>query len=209
MSTDTIPAVTELAHLKAAQTQEPVQELIGKRWSARAFSGREVTPEQVASLLEAARWAPSAYNEQPWRFIVASKSDPETYEKLLGSLLELNQLWARNAPVLILILAKKTFTHNGTPNLYAVHDAGMAAANLALQATALGLNVHFMAGFNHATARDAFQIPSDYEFGAAIAVGYAGDPETLPEKFRLAEVAPRTRKPLAELIYAGQTAVAL
>lgn len=209
MSTDTIPAVTELARLKAAQTREPVQELIGKRWSARAFSSREVTPEQVASLLEAARWAPSAYNEQPWRFIVASKSDPETYDKLLGSLLELNQLWARNASVLILTLARKTFTHNGTPNLYALHDAGMAAANLALEATALGLNVHFMAGFNHAVAREAFQIPGDYELGTVVAVGYAGDPETLPEKFRLAELAPRTRKPLAELVYAGQAAVAL
>jgi nitroreductase len=209
MSTDTIPAVTEMARLKAAQTQEPVQELIGKRWSPRAFSSREVTPEQVASLLEAARWAPSAYNEQPWRFIVASKSDPETYDKLLGSLLELNQLWARNAPILILILARKTFTHNGTPNLYALHDAGMAAANLALEATALGLNVHFMAGFNHAVAREAFQIPGDYELGTVVAVGYTGDPETLPEKFRQAELAPRTRKPLAELVYAGQTAVVL
>jgi nitroreductase len=209
MSTDTVPAVVDLAHLKAAQTQTPIHELIGTRWSPRAFSGRPVTPEQVASLLEAARWAPSAYNEQPWRFVVASKSDPETYGKLLGSLLELNQLWARSAPVLMLILAKRTFTHNGTPNLYAVHDVGMAAANLALQATALGLNVHFMAGINHATARDAFQIPSDYELGAAVAVGYPGDPGTLPEKFRLAELEPRTRKPLAELVYAGQSAVAL
>lgn len=209
MSTHTVPAASDLAHLKVAQTQEPVHELIGARWSARAFSDRQVTPKQVASLLEAARWAPSAYNEQPWRFIVASKSDPETYGKLLGSLLELNQLWARSAPVLILILAKKTFTHNGTPNLYAVHDAGMAAANMALQATALGLSVHFMAGFNHAAARDAFQIPSDYDFGAAVAVGYPGDPATLPEKFRLAELAPRTRRSLAELVYAGQSAVAL
>jgi nitroreductase len=209
MSTDTIPAAVALSHLKLAQTQAPVHELIGARWSPRAFSDRPVTPEQVASLLEAARWAPSAYNEQPWRFIVASKSDPETYRKLLGSLLELNQLWARSAPVLMLVLAKKTFTHNGTPNLYAVHDAGMAAATLALQATALGLSAHFMAGFNHATARDAFQISSDYDFGAAIAIGYPGDPETLPEKFRLAELAPRSRKPLADLVYAGQSAVAL
>ena len=207
MSTDTLTSPSDLSSLKAAQTQQPVAELIGRRWSPRAFSSREVTPEQVASLLEAARWAPSAYNEQPWRFIVASKADSATYDKLLGSLMELNQMWARNAPVLILTLAKKTFTHNGTPNLYALHDAGMAAANLALQATALGLNAHFMAGFDKAAARTAFQIPDDYELGTAIAVGYAGDPSTLPERFRQAELAPRSRKPLAELVYSGQSSL--
>jgi nitroreductase len=209
MSTDTLPAVAELADLKAAQTAQPVHELISRRWSPRAFSEREVTSEQLVSLLEAARWATSSYNEQPWRFIVARKSDPETYDKLLGSLMELNQLWARSAPVLILSLAKKTFTHNGTPNLYAMHDAGMAFSNLALQATALGLSVHFMGGFNRAAARTAFHIPDDYELGAVAAIGYAGDPETLPENFRQAELTPRTRKPLAELVYAGQAAVAL
>jgi nitroreductase len=209
MSTDTLTSTSDLSGLKAAQTQQPIHELIGKRWSPRAFSSRDVPEEQVISLLEAARWAPSAYNEQPWRFIVARKSDPETYDKLLGSLMELNQLWARSAPVLILTLAKKTFTHNGTPNPYALHDAGMAAANLALEATALGLNVHFMAGFNKAVARTAFQIPDDYELGAAIAVGYAGDPSTLPESFQQAESAPRSRKPLADLIYAGQSALGL
>ena len=209
MSTDTIPAVSELAHLKAAQTAQPVHELIARRWSPRAFSEREVTSEQLVSLLEAARWAASCYNEQPWRFIVARKSDPETYEKLLGSLIEVNQLWARSAPVLILSLAKKTFTHNGTPNLYALHDAGMSFSNLALQATALGLSVHFMAGFNRAAARTAFQIPDDYELGAVAAIGYAGDPGTLPERFKQAELAPRSRKPLADLVYAGQIPVAL
>lgn len=160
----------------------------------------------MTSLLEAARWAPSCFNEQPWRFIVARKSEPETYGKLLGALVEANQLWARSAPVLILSLAKKTFTHNGTPNLYALHDAGMAFGDLALQATAMGLSVHFMGGFNRTVARTAFQIPDDYELGAAGAIGYAGDPETLPEKYRQSELAPRTRKPLAELIYAGLSA---
>jgi nitroreductase len=195
--------------LKLAQTQQPVHELIAKRWSPRAFSDREVTPEQLTSLLEAARWATSSYNEQPWRFIVASKRDPETYNRLFGSLMELNQLWARSAPVLILSLGKKTFSHNGTPNPYALHDAGMAFSNLALQATSMGLSVHFMGGFDRAVARSAFQIPDDFELGAVAAVGYAGDPDSLPEKFRQAELAPRTRKPLAELIYAGQSAVAL
>lgn len=209
MSTEITPAV-ELASLKAAQTNAPVDALIGKRWSARAFADREVTPAQVASLLEAARWAPSAYNEQPWRFIVASKSDPETYRKALGTLMELNQAWAHNAPVLILTLAKKTFTHNGTPNSYALHDTGMASENLALQAAAMGLTVHFMAGFDKAAARAAFQIPDDYEPATAVAAGYPGDPETLTnERLRHMEAAPRARKPLADLVYAGQAAVAL
>lgn len=209
MSTDTRTQMDELPALKTAQTQQPVHELIGKRWSARAFSSREVTPEQVISLLEAARWSPSSYNEQPWRFIVARKSDTENYEKLLGSLVETNQLWARSAPVLILTLAKKTFTHNGTPNFYALHDTGIALGHLAIQATALGLSLHIMGGFNRATARAAFEIPEDYELGAAVAIGYAGDPSTLPEKFQQAELAPRSRKPLADLIYAGQPALGL
>jgi nitroreductase len=209
MSTEILTAAAELEHVKAALTRQPVHELIRKRWSPRAFSDREVTTEQLVSLLEAARWATSSYNEQPWRFIVARKSDPETYGKLLGSLMELNQLWARSASVLILSLAKKNFTHNGTPNLYALHDAGMAFSNLALQATAMGLSVHFMGGFNRAVARAAFQIPDDYELGAVAAIGYAGDPETLPEQFRQAELASRTRKPLEELIYAGLPATDL
>jgi nitroreductase len=203
MSTDTLPGATDLNHLKAAQTRQPIHELIGKRWSPRAFSDREVSPEQLVSLLEAARWSPSSFNEQPWRFIVGRKSDPETYAKLLGSLIEFNQLWARSAPILILTIAKKTFSHNGTPNLYALHDAGMALNNLALQATALGLSAHFMAGFNHSIARTAFQISDDYALGAAGAIGYAGDPHTLPANLREMEVSPRTRKPLEELIYAG------
>ena len=135
---DILPATNELSALKTAQTERPVHELIGKRWSPRAFSRREVTEAQVISLLEAARWAPSSYNEQPWRFIVARKSDPETYSKLAGSLMELNRLWASSAPVLNPTLAKKTFTHNGSPNFYALHDTGIALGHLAIQATADG-----------------------------------------------------------------------
>jgi len=209
MSTDILPGALDLARVKAAQTRQPVHELIGSRWSPRAFSDREVSPEHLIALLEAARWAASCYNEQPWRFIVAQKSHPETYDKLLGSLVEFNQMWARSAPVLMLTIAKKTFTHNGTPNQYALHDAGMALGNLAVQATALGLSAHFMAGFNHSVARTAFQIPDDFELGAVAAIGYAGDPESLPENLRPGELAPRTRKPLSELVYTGLPEAAL
>jgi nitroreductase len=209
MSTEILTGPSELPAIKAARTQQPVHELIGKRWSPRAFSSRDVPEEQIISLLEAARWAPSSYNEQPWRFIVARKSDSGNYEKLLGSLMELNQLWARSAPVLILTLAKKTFTHNGTPNFYALHDAGIALGHLAIQATALGLSLHIMGGFDRAAARAAFEIPEDYELGAAVALGYDGDPNTLPERFQQAEAAPRSRMPLADLVYAGRPALGL
>ncbi len=203
MSTDLLLPGHKADPLKAAQTSCPVHELIASRWSPRAFSDRDVSREQLISLLEAARWAPSCYNEQPWCFIVARKSDTKTHEKLLGALMEVNQLWARHAPLLILTLGKKTFSHNGTPNPYALHDAGMALSNLALQATALGLSVHFMGGFDRDAARAAFAIPDDYELGAVAAIGYAGDPKGLPENFRQAEMAPRTRKPLADLVYGG------
>ena len=209
MSTGTLPAPKELGALKAARTLQPVHELIGTRWSPRAFSDRDVTDEQVIALLEAARWAPSSYNEQPWRFIVAKKSDPETYSKLEGSLMEVNRLWAGKAPLLILMLAKKTFTHNGASNFYALHDAGIALGHLSIQATAMGLSLHIMGGFDHTAARAAFQIPEDYEVGAALAVGYAGEPTALPEKFQQAELAPRSRKPLSGLVYAGLPAAAL
>lgn len=209
MSTEILTGPSELPVIKAAQTQQPVHELLGKRWSPRAFSSRDVPEEQIISLLEAARWAPSSYNEQPWRFIVARKSDSANYAKLLGSLMELNQLWARSAPVLLLTLAKKTFTHNGAPNFYALHDAGIALGHLAIQATALGLSLHIMGGFDHAVARAAFEIPEDYELGAAVALGYAGDPNSLPERFQQAESAPRSRMPLADLVYAGRPALGL
>ena len=203
MTTNTVTGLQSIHELKAAQTGQPIHDLIASRWSPRAFSNRDVSPEQIMSLLEAARWAPSSYNEQPWRFIVAAKSDPENYAKLLGSLMEFNQVWARSAPVLILTLAKKTLTRNGAPNYYALHDAGMALGHLAIQATAMGLSLHIMGGYDHAAARAAFQIPDDYELGAAVAVGYAGDAATLPAQLRQAELAPRARKPLTELVLAG------
>lgn len=207
MTTNTDTGLQAIHELKTAQTEQPIHDLIASRWSPRAFSNRDASPEQIVSLLEAARWAPSSYNEQPWRFIVAAKSDPENHAKLLGALMELNQLWARSAPVLILTLAKKTFTHNGTPNHYALHDAGIALGHLAIQATAMGLSLHIMGGYDHAAARSAFQIPDDYELGAAVALGYAGDAATLPENFQQAELAPRSRKLLAELVYSGLPAV--
>lgn len=186
---------------KAADTVPNVHPLIRDRWSPRSFSSREVSPQDLQALFEAARWAASSYNEQPWRFLVASKSDPAAYQKMLGILVEFNQQWARTAPVLVLTAAKKTFTHNNAPNHHALHDTGAALANLMLQARALGLYTHGMAGYDHERARKELNIPEDYELGAAVAIGYLAPPDQLPERFREGETAPRQRKPLREIVF--------
>ena len=188
---------------KPAETQYPIHDLIKRRWSPRAFSAQAVEREKLLSLLEAARWAASCFNEQPWSFIVATKESEEEYERLLGCLVESNARWARQAPVLMLSVAKLNFERNAKPNRHAFHDVGQAAASLTLQATALGLVVHQMAGFDVAKAREQFNIPEGYEPVAAIAVGYQGDAGSLPEDLREKEVAPRTRRPLESFVYTG------
>jgi nitroreductase len=187
--------------LKMADTVPDVHPLIRSRWSPRSFSSREVSAKDLRTILEAARWAASSFNEQPWRFLVATKSDPTAYQKLLNILVEFNQQWARTAPVLMLTVAKKTFANNGAPNHHALHDTGAALANLMLQATALGLYAHGMAGYDHERARKELGIPDDYEVGAAVAIGYLDSPDKLPEDLSKREVAPRQRKPLEEIVF--------
>jgi nitroreductase len=188
----------------SADTDHPIHELLRRRWSPRAFADRPVEPEKLRSLLEAARWAPSCYNAQPWRFIVATRDKPTEYERLLGCLIEFNQGWARQAPVLMLTVAQMRFEHNGKDNVHAWHDVGLATANLLVQATALGLYAHAMAGFDANQARARFNIPAGYEPVAAIAIGYLGDPATLPEELGKREHAPRQRKPLSEWVFSGK-----
>ena len=153
------------------------------------------------TLLEAARWAASSSNEQPWRFLVAPKSNPEAFQKILHLLVPGNQAWAKTAAVLMIMAVKKTFGRDGTPNPYAMHDTGQAFANLALQAIALGMFVHGMAGFDRERARKELAIPDDFELGAAVAIGYLGSPEQLADSHRAREVAKRERKPLSELVF--------
>ena len=186
---------------KLAPALEGVHELIRRRWSPRAFSAQAVAPQQLRVLLDAARWSASSYNEQPWRFIVTTKSDPAAYDKMLSILVERNQIWAKNAPVLMLTVSKTTFSHSGQPNRSALHDTGMALATLMLQATSMGLYVHAMAGYDRDKARSVFAIPDDYDPAAAVAIGHFGDPDALPPKLREAELAPRQRKPLDEIVY--------
>ncbi|BAZ37123.1 nitroreductase [Calothrix sp. NIES-4101] len=188
---------------KLAETQYSVHEFISRRWSPRAFSDRQVEQEKLLSLLEAARWAPSSYNHQPWSFIIATKDDPTEYNRLLGTLVEFNQGWAKSAPVLILAVAK-TRTDDGKTNRHAFHDVGLAIENLAIQATALDLSVHQIAGFSADAARKEYQIPEDYEAVTAIVVGYAGNPENLSDGLRERELAARIRKPLKEFVFTGK-----
>jgi len=186
---------------KSADTLPGVHELIRARWSPRAFSARDVSSEDLKTILEAARWAASSFNEQPWRFLIARKSDPEAFANMLSLLVPANQAWAKAAPVLMIMVAKRTFSHSGAPNLYAVHDTGQALAHLFLQATTLGLHAHGMAGFDRERARKELNIPDDYDFGAAVALGYLGSPDELPEQQREKELAKRTRKPLSEIVF--------
>lgn len=180
-----------------------IGELLEKRFSPYAFSSRPVEPEELRKLFEAARSAPSSYNEQPWRFVVARRQDPEAFERLLQTIAERNREWARHAPVLVLSVAKLDFTHNGEPNRHAFHDVGQAAAYFTLQATALGLYVHQMAGFDAGKARQLLSIPQGYEPVAMMAVGYLGDPEPVPQALRHHNRPPRARKPLDSLAFEG------
>lgn len=189
---------------KPADAQYPILDLLRRRWSPRAFADRLVEPEKLRGLLEAARWAPSSYNEQPWSFLVATKDDPENFQRLLSCLVEGNQAWAQFAPVLMISIARLNFAQNGQPNRHAFHDVGLAAENLVIQAMALDLMVHQMAGFYPDKAREVFRIPPGYEPVAAIAVGYPGEPDRLPEKLRQRELAPRTRKMLREFVFGGE-----
>ena len=188
---------------KPAETSVPIHDLIRHRWSPRAFDPRPVEPEKLRTLFEAARWAPSSYNAQPWYFIVGTKDDPENYNRVLETFVEFNQGWAKQAPVLALSVAKLTFD-DGKPNRHAFHDVGQAAANLTIQAEALGLSVHQMAGIEPEKARELFHIPADYEAVAGIALGYAGDPSSLGDEMRKRELAPRQRKPLDSFVFTGE-----
>jgi nitroreductase len=188
---------------KLAETQVPIHELIRRRWSPRAFSELPVEPNKLLSLFEAARWAASSSNEQPWAFLVATQQDAKNFEAMVGVLIEFNRSWANKAVVLILTLAHTQFEKDGKPNRHAFYDLGQAAANLALQATAMGLAAHQMAGFDAEAARERFAIPAAWEPVSVIALGYPGDLDSLTEKLRQRETAQRHRKPLETFVFSG------
>src|SRR5687768_10275882 len=189
---------------KLHEVAHPVDELIRRRWSPRAFSSRPVEREKLLSVLEAARWAPSSFNGQPWAFLVAAKDDPAEFERMLSCLVPQNQVWAKEAPVLMIAVAKTLFEHNAKPNRHAWYDTGQAVAFLTLEATALDLGVHQMAGFSADKARELYAIPDAAEPTSAIALGYVGDPNSLDDKLRERELAPGKRKPLEEFVFTGR-----
>jgi nitroreductase len=196
-------SASEVNKLKHAPMVEGVLPIFHSRWSPRSFTDREVSLADLVKVFDAARWAASSFNEQPWRFLVGLRSSP-AHKKILDSLMPFNQAWAGKAPVLILGVARTKFSHNDSPNRVALYDLGAAASYLTLQATALGLATHQMAGFDEDAARRAFEVPDTYIFGAVIALGYQGEPAALPNEQMLAqETAPRTRKALKHFVFSA------
>ena len=188
---------------KIAETQTPILEVIGRRWSPRAFSERPIESDKLRSVLEAARWAPSSRNEQPWAYLVATREDPRSYEALLGVLMNSNRAWAQKAPVLILTLAHTQLAKDATPNRHGFYDLGQATSNLLIQATSLGLATHQMAGFDVEAARERFRVPAGWEPVSVMALGYPGEVESLPDQFREREMEQRRRKRLDEFVFSG------
>ena len=178
-----------------------MNELIEKRRSTVSFSTQSVEEGKLEQVFEAARWAASSFNEQPWRFLYATQSDKASFDKLASCLFDGNLSWAGKAPVLILTMARKSFAYNGKPNRHSWHDVGLAVGNLSIQATELGLSVHQMAGFNVKMAQEIYQIPEDFEPVSMIALGYPEDIDTLDEKTQARERSPRSRKPLQEIVF--------
>ncbi|KPK18768.1 MAG: nitroreductase [Nitrospira bacterium SG8_3] len=188
---------------KPADTQFHIHELLKRRWSPRAFTDHPVEREKIQSLLEAARWASSCFNEQPWVFIVATTDHPAEYQALLSCLVEGNQIWAKRAPLLMLTVAKLHFEHNGQVNRHAYHDVGLAVGNLVVQATAMDLAVHQMGGILPNKIHECYALPAGYEAVTGIAIGYQGEPKILPDPLGERELAPRFRKPLREFVFSG------
>jgi nitroreductase len=196
-------SIDEVNDLKHAPVVEGVLPIFHRRWSPRSFTDREVSPADLAKVFEAARWAASSNNEQPWRFLVGVRNSA-THNKIHSVLMGFNKAWAGASAALILGVANSKFTSNGNPNGYAFYDLGAASSYLTLQATALGLSAHQMAGYDHDAARQALEIPEDYVLGSVIALGYQGEPAALPNQQLLdRELAPRQRKPLREMVFSA------
>jgi nitroreductase len=187
--------------IKHAKTEHPIQDFVAQRWSPYGFADRDVSDADLRSLFEAARWAASSFNEQPWSYIVATRAQQEAFARLLSCLVEANQSWAKAAPVLALGVATLHFSRNGKPNRVALHDLGLATGNLVAEATALGLAVHQMGGILPDRACEIYAIPEGSEAVTGIAIGYAGDPEAFSEEIRERDLVPRERKPQQDFVF--------
>jgi nitroreductase len=191
-------------NIKNAATDYPILQVLAERWSPYGFDDRPVPEVDLCSLFEAARWAASSYNEQPWNYLIATKGNPEEFGRLLSCLVETNQAWAKAAPVLVLGVVNLLFAKNNKDNRAAVHDLGLAAGNLVAEATARGLSVHQMIGILPDKARQIYQIPDHFEAWTAMAIGYKADPATLPDPLKERDLTLRQRKPLSKFVFTGQ-----
>jgi nitroreductase len=209
---DDIPSSTEIEHhmtttatfpqhTKHASPDYPIHALLAQRWSPYAFEDRPVARADLRSMFEAARWAASSYNEQPWTYFVATRENPVEFERLLSCLVLPNQAWAKAAPVLVLCVASSKFAKNRQDNRAAVHDLGLASANIVTEATARGLSVHQMIGILPEKARELYHIPQHFEAWTAMAIGYAATAGALTDELHERDRAPRTRKPVGEFVF--------
>lgn len=189
---------------KGASPDHPIHELLARRWSPYAFSGRPIPREDLLSIFEAARWAASSFNEQPWRYLVASRDRQQDFDSVLSCLLEGNQTWAREAPTLALGCVRTTFSRNGRPNRVARHDLGLASASLTFEATSRGVYVHQMAGMLPDKARETCGIPEDFEAVTALAMGYLADPGSAADLLEARDRNPRTRRPLSAFVFGAE-----
>ena len=194
--------------IKIAVPDHEILDLLARRWSPRAFADRPIDAETIRRLFEAARWTQSSANEQPWSFLIAQKSDTAEHDKL-GSSLNPGNAWAKEAPLLGLVVASKNFSKSGNPNRVALYDCGAAMMALTVQATDMGLHMHQMGGFDVEKARAVMEVPEGHDPVAMFAVGYLGDPNTLSDELKSRELAPRTRKRIGEFVFKGKWGQAL
>lgn len=187
--------------LKKANTSFSINTILENRWSPRAFADKKVDKETLQRILEACRWSPSCFNEQPWQFIIGQKNSYQsTYDKILNSLTTSNQVWAKTADILMLACGRKYFKQNNKENNYTRYDVGQSVAHLTFQAMTEGVFVHQMAGFSVAKVIEEFNIPSEVEPISVIALGYLGSPDILPTNLKEKEIGERNRQAL-ELIF--------
>ena len=196
-----ITSATASMPAKKASTDYPIQEFLAERWSPYGFADRPVLEADLRSLFEAARWAPSSYNEQPWTYFLATREAPEEFERLLSCLMIPNQAWAKAAPALVLGVVSLRFSQTGKDNRAAVHDLGLGSANLVFEATSRGISVHQMIGIIPDRARELYRIPEHFEPWTAMAIGYKAEADELPAALRDRDLAPRQRKPISQFVF--------
>lgn len=189
---------------KVATTDFPILPVLAARWSPYGFADQPVPPADLCSLFEAARWAASSYNEQPWNYLVATREEPDQFARMLSCLAEANQAWARSAPVLVLGIVRHNFTLNHQGNRAAVYDLGLASGNLVTEATSRGLSVHQMIGLLSDRARELYTLPAHVEAWTAMAIGYRAEPGRVPDAWKERDQMPRTRKPTREFVFSGE-----